>query len=49
MNNSCMPAPTHKKEYITECCGANVTRNKWTIDDEIPIFTKDRDYIEKYI
>ena len=26
-----------------------VIRNRWTIDKEIPVFTKDRDFIEKWL
>ena len=26
-----------------------VIRNQWTLDDDIPIFTKDRDYIERWL
>ncbi|MFW6130162.1 MAG: hypothetical protein ACOC56_03185 [Atribacterota bacterium] len=26
-----------------------VERNIWTVDNEIPIFTKDRNYIEKFL
>ena len=34
-----------KKTYnINEC-----TRNRWTVDKEIPIFTQDREYINKYV
>lgn len=25
------------------------TRNRWTLDDEIPVFTQDREYINKYV
>jgi tRNA(His) guanylyltransferase len=27
----------------------NVTRNRWVVDEEIPIFTQDRDYVEKHL
>ena len=30
---------------ISEC----VMRKKWVVDTEIPIFSQDREYIEKYI
>ena len=38
-----MPDPRCPDQEIT------VTRRKWVVDREIPIFTKDRDYIEKLI
>lgn len=31
------------------CCCIRTISDGWTIDDEIPIFTKDRDYIERLI
>lgn len=45
--------PTHykrgrcivKKEYQVD----SVIRHKWEIDNDIPVFSKDRNYIEKYI
>ena len=49
--------PTHLKRG--SCCikvkeetvinGNNVTRSKWIIDNEIPIFSQDRDYVENRI
>jgi len=29
--------------------GSEVTRSRWIVDNDIPIFTKDREYIEKYV
>lgn len=36
-----------KKPVTILCEDCEITRNKWVIDTEIPIFTQDRDYIER--
>jgi tRNA(His) guanylyltransferase len=36
--------------FTTECDNLDsFLRNKWIIDDDIPIFSKDKEYIEKYV
>ena len=37
-----------KEEFLLEGC-SNVKRKRWVVDKEIPVFTKDRNYIEKYL
>lgn len=46
----CIKADDSLNEYdeVGNICGYTV-RSKWVIDNEIPIFTKDRDYVEKLI
>lgn len=39
--------PTHLKRG--RCIIKDSETNKWVIDNEIPIFTKDRDYIERFL
>jgi tRNA(His) 5'-end guanylyltransferase len=50
--------PTHLKRgsccikkpfIINECTEHEAIRNKWVIDTEIPIFTQNKDYINKLI
>ena len=41
--NECMKDPRNPEKTIT------VTRNRWIIDQDIPIFTKDREYVEKWL
>jgi tRNA(His) 5'-end guanylyltransferase len=36
---------TYKESYLL----GEATRNRWVIDENIPIFTQNRDYIEKYL
>ena len=41
---------TIKEEYTEkDTQGKNILRSRWVIDKEIPIFSKDRNYIEKYL
>lgn len=37
------PDPQNKDKII------DVTRRKWVIDNDIPIFTQDRDYIDRIV
>lgn len=37
------PDPRDKKKVL------DVTRRKWVIDNDIPIFTQDRDYIDRFV
>ena len=37
------------QDYITEVKGGEAPVSKWVIDNEIPIFTQDRNYVEKLI
>ena len=37
------------KETYTLDNGTNAIRTRWITDEDIPIFTQDRDYIEKYL
>lgn len=48
---SCCYKRQVKKEIIMQKTGEKtiVTRNEWYIDNEIPIFSQDREYIEKWI
>lgn len=47
--------PTHLKrgsccvKVTTEDSESNIVRTNWVIDEEIPIFTKNRDYIDKLL
>jgi len=46
--------PIKKKVQVTKAetkgkFDGEVERNMWTVDNEIPVFTKDRNYIEKYL
>lgn len=46
--------PISKKVYVTKAetkgkFEGEVERNVWIVDNEIPVFTKDRNYIEKYL
>lgn len=47
--------PTHLKQgsccikVTTEDSESNIVRTNWVIDEEIPIFTKNRDYIDKLL
>jgi tRNA(His) 5'-end guanylyltransferase len=34
---------------LTPLKGEQVIRTRWIVDKEIPIFTQDRDYIDKYV
>lgn len=38
-----IPNPTNSSETLT------VMRNKWKLDTEIPVFTQDRDFVEKHL
>lgn len=38
-----IPNPTNPSETIT------VMRNRWKLDTEIPVFTQDRDFVEKHL
>lgn len=37
------------EEYTEEYYEDHVTRTRWVVDNSIPIFTQDRNYIEKYL
>jgi tRNA(His) 5'-end guanylyltransferase len=47
--------PTHLKRgrcVVKEACmseSRDVTRARWVVDNEIPIFVQDRDYVERYL
>lgn len=47
----CIKKPCVVQEVIDLQSGeiTEVTRNKWVIDDEIPIFTQDKDYVNKLV
>jgi tRNA(His) 5'-end guanylyltransferase len=46
-------APTHHKRgrcVLRETYSLEwATRHRWIVDNEIPIFTKDREYIERHL
>jgi tRNA(His) 5'-end guanylyltransferase len=48
---SCIVKETYSTKDLNNYSGkiSEVTRSRWIVDKEIPIFTQDRDYIDKYV
>ena len=46
---SCYRVPTEEVVQIPGREAVTVTRNKWRIDRNIPIFSQDRDFVEKWL
>lgn len=48
---ACVVKETYEHEHINPKTGESVinSRSKWVVDEDIPIFTQNRDYIEKYL
>ena len=38
-----------KEKYVKDTGSGEIYRTRWIVDKDIPIFTKDRDYIDKYV
>lgn len=52
-NDSCTPHRRGtcivKEQYLKETNGESVTRTRWAVDKNIPIFSSDKNYIEQYV
>ena len=38
-----------KPDGTTDYKSASVTRHRWAVDEDTPVFTKDRNYIQRFV